>query len=70
MSETGSIPQMWSKMAVDRLRKEAEWQKIRERMMPYTRGESWRSSLNRFVGRLNSEHERKLHPERYYEGPQ
>ena len=67
MSETDVISLMWSKKLMERFRKESEWVKIREKMMPYARGESWRESLNRCVSYLNSEHERKLHPERYYE---
>ncbi len=65
--DPGIMPKIWSRMALDRLKQDAEWAKLRQGMMPYAKGGSWRSSLNRFVSYLNSEHERKLHPERYYE---
>ncbi len=59
---------LWKKRLMERFVQEVEWQKIQKGMMPYARWESWQSSLNRFVGYLNSESEKKLHPERYYEG--
>lgn len=63
-----AIPEMWSKMAMERLRQQGDWlMSMGKFMKPYAKGESWREHLNKFVANLNGEAQRKLHPERFYD---